>query len=71
MDAHGCHATPVEEILRMPVIGHLYKRSCQATEPNRSDSLALRRFTRLHLEPAPDDTTLIRWAGPIGTETIE
>lgn len=31
----------------------------------------LRQFCRLYLEPAPDDTTLIRWANLIGPETLE
>ena len=30
----------------------------------------LRQFTRVYLEPAPDDTTLIRWAALIGPHTL-
>jgi IS5 family transposase len=30
----------------------------------------LRQFTRLYLERAPDDTTLIRWANQIGPKTV-
>jgi transposase, IS5 family len=30
----------------------------------------LRQFTRLYLERSPDDTTLIRWANVIGSETV-
>jgi hypothetical protein len=33
--------------------------------------LLLRQFTRLYLEAAPDDTTLIRWAKLIGADTLE
>ena len=40
-----------------------------AGEPQ--DSLVLRRFCRPYLEPAPDDTTLIRWANLIGPQTLE
>ena len=30
----------------------------------------MRQFTRLYLERVPDDTTLIRWANVIGSETV-
>ena len=67
----GRHSTPVEVILRMLVVRRLYDWSYEATERNVSDSLVLRQFCRLYLEPAPDDTTLIRWSGLIGVETLE
>ena len=57
--------------MRMLVLRRLYDWSFQATERNVSDSLLLRQFCRLYLEAAPDDTTLIRWANLIGSETIE
>lgn len=66
----GRHSTPVEVILRMLVVRRLYDWSYEATERNVSDSLVLRQFCRLYLEPAPDDTTLIRWAATIGNETL-
>ena len=31
----------------------------------------MRQFCRLYLEPAPDDTTLIRWANVIGAGTLQ
>lgn len=68
----GRRSTPVEVILRMPVLlRRLYDWSFEATERNVSDSLVLRQFCRPYLEPAPDDTTLIRWAKPVGPETLE
>jgi transposase, IS5 family len=67
----GRRSTPVEVILRMLVLRRLYDWSFEATERNVSDSLVLRQFTRLYLEPAPDDTTLIRWANLIGPQTLE
>lgn len=67
----GRHSTPVEVILRMLVVRRLYDWSYEATEHFVSDSLVLRQFCRLYLEPAPDDTTLIRWAALIGPETLE
>ena len=66
----GRRSTPVEVILRMLVLRRLYDWSFDATERNVSDSLILRQFCRLYLEPAPDDTTLIRWANLIGPQTL-
>jgi IS5 family transposase len=66
----GRHSTPVEVILRMLVIKRLYCFSYEQTEHFVSDSIVLRQFCRLYLEPAPDDTTLIRWANQIGPETL-
>ena len=66
----GRHSTPVEVILRLLVVRRLYDWSYEATEHFVSDSLVLRQFCRLYLEPAPDDTTLIRWAALIGPETL-
>jgi IS5 family transposase len=67
----GRRSTPVEVILRMLIVRRLYDWSFEATERNVSDSLILRQFCRLYLEPAPDDTTLIRWAKLIGADTLE
>jgi len=66
----GRHSTPVEVILRMLVVRRLYDWSYEATERNVSDSLVLRQFCRVYLEAVPDDTTLIRWAGLVGAETL-
>ncbi len=55
----------------MLVLRRLYDWSYEATERNVSDSLVLRQFARVYLEPAPDDTTLIRWAALIGPGTLE
>jgi len=67
----GRHSTPVEVILRMLVVKRLYNFSYEHTERFVSDSIVLRQFTRLYLEAAPDDTTLIRWANLIGPKTLE
>jgi IS5 family transposase len=66
----GRHSTPVEVILRMLVVKKLYGWSYEQTEHFVCDSIVLRQFCRLYLEPAPDDTTLIRWANHIGPETV-
>jgi IS5 family transposase len=66
----GRRSTPVEVILRMLTIQHLYNWSYQETEHFVNDSLVLRQFCRLYLAKAPDDTTLIRWANQIQPETL-
>jgi transposase, IS5 family len=58
----GRPSTPVEVILRMLVVKHLYDWSYEATEQWVSDSLVLRQFCRVYAEKVPDDTTLLRWA---------
>ena len=67
----GRRATPVEVILRMLVVRRLYDWTYEETEQFVGDSLVLRQFCRLYLAPAPDDTTLIRWAGLIEAATLE
>lgn len=67
----GRHSTPVEVILRLLVVKRLYHWSYEQTERFVADSLVLRQFCRVYLEPVPDDTTLIRWANLIGPQTIE
>ncbi len=67
----GRHSTPVEVVLRMLVVRRLYHWSYEQTEHFVGDSLVLRQFCRLYLAPAPDDTTLIRWAALIEPTTLE
>jgi len=66
----GRHSTPVEVILRMLIVKRLYGWSYAQTERFVNDSIVLRQFTRLYLERSPEDTTLIRWANTIGSETV-
>ena len=66
----GRRSTPVEVVLRMLVVRRLSDWRDAATERFVGDSLALRRFCRLALEPAPDDTPLIRWAGLVRPATL-
>src|SRR5215218_6665745 len=66
----GRRSTPVEVILRMLVVRRLYDWSYEQTEHFVSDSLVLRQFCRLYLQPVPDDTTLIRWANLVGAQTL-
>jgi IS5 family transposase len=67
----GRPSTPVEVILRMLVVKRLYAFSYEETEHFVADSLILRQFCRLYFQPAPDDTTLIRWANQVGPTTLE
>src|SRR5215210_8489208 len=69
--SRGRHSTPVEVILRLLVVKRLYQWSYEQTEHFVGDSLVLRQFCRLYLQPVPDDTTLIRWAKLISPETLE
>ncbi|AMV40940.1 hypothetical protein VT85_26130 (plasmid) [Planctomyces sp. SH-PL62] len=69
--SRGRPSTPVEVILRMLVVMRLYGWSYAQAEYFVNDSLVLRQFCRVYLERVPDDTTLIRWAGTIGPETLE
>ena len=66
----GRRSTPVEVILRMLVVKHLYGWSYEQTEQWVNDSLVLRQFCRVYLEKVPDDTTLIRWANVIQPTTL-
>jgi transposase, IS5 family len=66
----GRPSTPVEVILRLLVIQHLYAWSYEQTEHFVNDSLVLRQFCRLGLEPVPHDTTLLRWANLVQPETL-
>jgi transposase, IS5 family len=66
----GRPSTPVEVILRILIVKHLYDWSYEHTEQWVADSLVLRQFCRVYTERVPDDTTLIRWANLIRPETL-
>jgi IS5 family transposase len=66
----GRPSTPVEAILRLLVIQHLYAWSYEQTEHFVGDSLVLRQFARLGLEPVPHGTTLVRWANLLQPATL-
>src|ERR671938_1102664 len=67
----GRPSTPVEVILRLLVVKRLYGWSYEEVEYFVGDSLVLRQFCRVYLEPVPDDTTVLRWAALIGPQTLE
>jgi IS5 family transposase len=66
----GRPSTPVEVVLRLLIVKHLYGWSYEQTERFVSDSIVLRQFTRVYLAPVPDDTTLVRWANLIQPQTL-
>jgi len=67
----GRHSTPVEVILRMLIVKHLYNWSFEETEHFVNDSFSLRQFCRIYLETVPDDTVLIRWAHLISDQSLK
>jgi len=67
----GRPSTPVEVIVRMLIVKHLYDWSYEQAEQWVSDSLVLRQFCRVYAEKVPDDTTLIRWANLIQPATLQ
>jgi IS5 family transposase len=66
----GRPSTPVEVILRMLVVKHVYGWSDEATARWVSDRLVLRQFCRVYAEAVPEETTLIRWANLIPPATL-
>jgi IS5 family transposase len=67
----GRPSTPVEVILRMLIVKHLYDWSYEQAEQWVSDSLVLRQFCRVYAKRVPDDTTLLRWANLIQPATLQ
>jgi len=66
----GRPSTPVEVILRLLVVQHLYAWSYAQTEHFVGDSLVLRQFCRLGFDPVPHHTTLMRWSNVLQPETL-
>jgi len=68
--AHGRHSTPVEVILRLLLLKHLYGWSYEATLKRVADSLVLRWFARVYFQTVPTKATLIRWTHTLRPETL-
>lgn len=66
----GRLSTPVEVILRMLTIKHLYGWSYALTCELVAGSLLLRQFCRVYTQTVPTDTTLLRWANLIRPATL-
>ena len=69
----GRPSTPVEVILRLLVVKHLYHWSYAQAEQWVADSLVLRQFCRVRVYAGrvPDATTLLRWANLIQPATLQ
>ena len=67
----GRKSTPVEVILRMLAIKHLYNLSYEQTVYQVADSLVLRQFCRVYFQAVPDQSTLCRWANLIQPQTLQ
>jgi transposase, IS5 family len=68
--AHGRHSTPVEVILRLLLLKHLYSWSYEETVKRVADSLVLRWFSRVYFQTVPTKATLIRWTHTLRPETL-
>ena len=66
----GRPSTPVEVILRMLILKHLYGWSYDQTCQLVTGSLVLRQFCRVYRESVPRDTTRLRWANLIQPKTL-
>ncbi len=66
----GRHSTPVEVLLRLLIVKHLYNWSYRETEERVADSLVLRWFCRVYFQRVPDATTLLRGARTIQPATL-
>jgi IS5 family transposase len=67
----GRPSTPVEVILRLLIVKHLYNWSFPQTSQLVADSLVLRQFCRLYFERVPDQSTVNRWAKLIQPATLQ
>jgi IS5 family transposase len=67
---HGRHSTPVEVLLRLLILKHLYQWSYQQTQDRVDENLILRWFCRLYWAPMPDESTLVRWANTLQPDTL-
>ena len=60
-----------EVLLRMLLIKHLYAWSAQQTAEQVADSLVLRWFCRLGLQPAPAESLVSQAAGRVSVAELE
>src|SRR5258708_21531461 len=67
---HGRHSTPVEVLLRMLILKHLYQWSYKELEARVKDSLVLRWFCRVAFHAVPDASTLWHWQQTPRPETL-
>jgi IS5 family transposase len=67
---HGRHSTPVEVILRLLLVKHLYGWSDEETKKRVADSLVLRWFCHVSFQSVPTKATLIRWTHTLRKDSL-
>jgi IS5 family transposase len=71
LDGLGSGATLGEVLLRLLLVKHLYDWNEQQTAEQLEDSLVLRWFCRLGLQPAPAVSTVSQAAGRVSVAELE
>ena len=71
LDGLGRGATSGEVLLRLLLVKHLYDWNEQQTAEQVEDSLVLRWFCRLGLQPAPAVSTVSQAAGRVSVAELE
>jgi len=67
----GWRTTQGEVLLRMLLVAYLYDWSAQETAEQVQDSLVLRWFCRLGLQPAPTESHVSQAAGQVAVAVLE
>jgi len=67
----GRHGTPVEVVLRMLVLKHLYRWSYDELEREVRANLVYRAFSRVGCETVPDAKTILKIARALGPEVVQ
>ncbi len=71
LDGLGRGATSGEVLLRLLLVKHLYDWNEQQTAEQMEDSLTLRWFCRLGLQPAPPESLVSQAAGRVSVAELE
>ena len=66
----GRYSRPVEVLLRMLTVKRLYSWTYRQTEWHVKDSMVMRLFCRIYVEPVPDYSTVDKWALTLRPETL-
>jgi IS5 family transposase len=69
--SRGRRGTPVDVVVRMLVLKHLYRWSYDALEREVRANLVYRAFSRVGAGPVPDAKTILKIAQALGPDTIQ
>src|SRR5438128_5051063 len=69
--SRGRRGTPVDVVLRMLVLKHLYRWSYDELEREVRANLVYRAFSRVGAGPVPDAKTILKLAQALGPDTIQ